>query len=639
MYTDAPLRRQSACATPGTPQSFSFDPPKIARTSSSSGINGASGGGGDEIDQIRLLLDYLEEHVQPSAGKKVEEDSGSGQDVTLSTLKQYWEGSDLLDLESEEEESFPPSSKSGRLSWDSVLSHCCVTVRRMASVASLLKLVGSCDIFIRNNLNDLLTKHEILSLPRLQVNVNVKGEDAREIWTAGDAVLNRIITSVVSQLQEAAFQWSELALGEKVVEVILQSDLTVILQQNSKNSVKYLSPAKPMADYISLAKKQPSPARKLQLGVGLNLDDDDNQGSSNTAVLPKDWSVVASTNISSTTSVCVVHVNRDLGLLVLNVQLVSKDSPKSMCPISPTTGIPLSTAGGLLSQMATSRSGFGLVAADDSFMSIGGFNRDGVLSEVERYNRKWNAWTPSGRLVTKRARMGVAKGKDSIFVIGGSDGKFELSSVEEFKLEEGNSQWKQLDAKLHCARTDFGAAVLGDKLYAVGGTSYSRLLKSVEVFDTKEQKWSSISPLQIPRKGLAVVACNGKIFAIGGQQCSWNCLGNVECYDPSTNKWTEVASLTSPRRNASAIVVEDRIYVVGGYNGSKAVGTVEMYDPVQNAWSKVESMAVCRSGASSVALDGTIFVVGGFTGRCFLNSMEAYSMDSEQWSSMSHESS
>ena len=623
MYTVAALRGSSTYANPETPQSFGFNTPKIAKTTSSSV---------DEDDQqIRLFIDYLEEHVQrPSAAKG--EDSGRG--VCLRATRHYWEGVDIFDLGSEEESFLPPPSNSVRLSWDSLLSHCCVTVRKMASAASLFELVHSCDIFIRNNLNDLLTKNEFLSLPRLQVNVDVNGEDARQVWTAGNAVLDRINTSVVRQLQEAAFLWSEQVLGEKVVEMNLQSDLTVLLQ-NSKKSAKYLSPAKPMVDYINLAKKQPSPARKLQLGVVQELgEEEDSKGSKNTATLPKDWSVVASTNISSTTSVCVIHVNSYLGLLVLNVQLVSKDSPMSICPISPTTGIPLSTASGLLSQMSASRSGFGLVAAGDALVSIGGFNRDGVLSEVESYNRKGNVWTLNSRLVTQRARMGVAKGKDSIFVIGGSDGKFELSSVEEFKLDS-NALWKQLDARLHCARSEFGAAFLGDKLYAVGGTSYSRVLKSVEVLDTKEQTWSPVSPLQIPRKGLSVVACNGKIFAIGGQQCSWNCLGSVECYDPCTNMWTSVAPLANPRRNASAVVVEDKIYVVGGYNGSKAVGTVEVYDPVEDTWSNVKSLAVCRSGASAVALDGTLFVVGGFTGRCFLNSMEAYSMDSKQWSSLS----
>ena len=594
---------------PGSSLDFNKDPPKDWTSC------------GDERDQqIRLFLDCFGEHVLHLS-------CNGGKGVKAQTFSLGGAGLCLASERDGEGDGKRDHRVEVNGAWDSLVSSCCLTVREVASTASMFRLVRLCDSYIHSKLSEMLNSREILSLPRLQVNVNVS-ENSQDLWSAGNTVMDTIILAVINELHDTSALWNGEVLGEKLLEMDLQSDLSVLVS-NSKKSTKYLSPAKPMIDYINLAKKQPSPARKLELGDGLECDDSfDITG----ATLTKDWSLVASVNVSGTAVVCLVNRSLAEGLVLLNVQLVSKDSPNSVCPISPTTGIPLSTGSTLLSQMLTARSGFGLVSIGDSLMSIGGFNRGGVLSDVEDYNKSVNAWRPSGRLTSKRARMGVAKWKDSIYAIGGSDGKFELNSVEELQLANGK-KWKLLDAKLHTARSEFGVAVLNDKIYAVGGTSYSRALRSAEVFDIKERKWKTMPWLQIPRKGSAVVACNGKVFAIGGQQFSWNCLSSVECYDPSTNQWSSVAPLAAPRRNAVAITIEDRIYVLGGYNGSKAVGMVEVYDPIKDGWTTVEPLAVNRSGASAVVVEGSIYVVGGFTGKCFLNSMEKYDMDSEQWTS------
>ncbi len=596
---------------PGTPRELNLKPPKSCFTTSRDG----------EEDQIRLFLDCYGSHVQRLCG----DDSGE-YCVHEDALNSDQESLGLLASGAGDKVQSPPSARS---SWNSLLSGCCLTVREVAFTASQFHLVHICDSYIRKNLTDMLNRKDILALPRLQVNINVRDENPHEVWTTGSPVMDKVLMAVVRELHELSAHKNGEVLVEKLMEMDLQSDLTVMLP-SSKKSSKYLSPAKPMSDYINLAKKHPSPARKLLLGDNLEC-----LGTNEETNLPapKDWSVIGSLNVSSSAVVSVINRNRDEGLVVLNIQLVSKDNTNSACPISPTTGVPLSTGSTLLSQMLAARSGFGLVAVGETLVSLGGFNRNGVLSEVECYNRRINSWSPASKLVSKRARMGVAQYKDSVFAIGGSDGRFELNSVEEFDLNNGN-RWHLLDAKLRTARSDFGMTILGDVIYAIGGTSYSRTLKTAETLDLNDQKWRTIPSLQIPRKGSAAVACNGKIFAIGGQQFSWNCLSSVECYNPSTNQWAAVSPLSGPRRNASAIVMEDKIFVMGGYNGSKAVSMVESYDPVTDTWEIVEPLAVSRSGASAVVVEGTIFVVGGYTGRCFLNSMETYDTAKKNWTSL-----
>lgn len=566
--------------------------------------------------QVRLLLDYIAQHVEDyQYGRESEQFR-----VLLGTLPFVDLATGVVDVQSG---TVPDWSLSSLLSISN-----CVVVRKAAALASLFQLVSSCDAFIRCNFSKMLSEREILSLPRLQINVNV-WDNSEDLWSSDAFVLDRIVPSLVRELDElSASCMTVQVLEEKVLEMNLLSDLSVEMVE-AKKSTNYLSPEKTISEYINLSKKKPSPVRKLYLGSSQELKDGDSAHSK----LKENWSVVASRNVSGSATLCVVSPSPSEGLMVLNIQLVSRDSPDAICPISPTTGVPLSTGIPLLLQMTRARSGFGLVAIGNTVMSVGGFNRSGVLSDVECFNGSVNSWSPGGRLSCKRARMSIVKWKDTIYAIGGSDGKSELNSMEELQLSSSSKDWKALPVRLSTPRSDFGATVLGDQIYVVGGTFYSNVLRSVEVFSTKENRWRPVAPMTMPRKGASVVACNGNIYAIGGQRSSWSCLNAVESYNPSTNQWDQVAPMATARRNACAVAVDGLIYVMGGYDGLSAVHSVEIYDPVANEWNIGKPMTLNRSGASAVVMGEAVYVVGGYTGFSFLNSMEKYNLERGEWTS------
>ena len=76
----------------------------------------------------------------------------------------------------------------------------------------------------------------------------------------------------------------------------------------------------------------------------------------------------------------------------------------------------------------------------------------------------------------------------------------------------------------------FGAARIGDEIYACGGKRvrteeekqqtgddyHFEIRDSVEVLNLKTQTWSVAAPLSKPRAGLVAVVCKGKIYAVGG---------------------------------------------------------------------------------------------------------------------------
>ena len=78
-----------------------------------------------------------------------------------------------------------------------------------------------------------------------------------------------------------------------------------------------------------------------------------------------------------------------------------------------------------------------------------------------------------------------------------------------------------------------GVAAVGSKIYVVGGVDdQSQTLRSVDIYDTVANTWTSGAPMPTARSGLALVAHNGVLFALGGADATGHALRTVEVYVP-----------------------------------------------------------------------------------------------------------
>ena len=128
-------------------------------------------------------------------------------------------------------------------------------------------------------------------------------------------------------------------------------------------------------------------------------------------------------------------------------------------------------------------------------------------------------------------------------------------------------------------------------IYAVGGRDGAAGLRETESYDPHTNRWSSCAPMQKRRGGVAVAACNGFLFAIGGHESSATNKCTVrhddgERYDPRCDQWSLITALNRPREALAIAAVNDKLYIVGGFDG-KILDEVEKYDPETDRWSKV----------------------------------------------------
>jgi DNA-binding CsgD family transcriptional regulator/N-acetylneuraminic acid mutarotase len=150
--------------------------------------------------------------------------------------------------------------------------------------------------------------------------------------------------------------------------------------------------------------------------------------------------------------------------------------------------------------------------------------------------------------------------------------------------------------------------------------------------DLTSSRWESRAQMPTARARLAVVAYDGKVYAIGGDGTD-GVSGAVEVYDPETDTWTRRASKPIPVRNIGAAVLGDLIYVPGGYDAlDRAVDVVEVYDPQEDSWSEVAPLPRLLFAYAIAAVQGKLYLIGGSDGIRYLDTVLIYDPATNSWS-------
>lgn len=93
------------------------------------------------------------------------------------------------------------------------------------------------------------------------------------------------------------------------------------------------------------------------------------------------------------------------------------------------------------------------------------------------------------------------------------------------------------------ARAHMTTAVMGDLLYAIGGFCSSGYLNNVERFNTAQNVWETLLPMNVRRANAGAGVLDKEIYVLGGQNNNGDHLQSVEVYNTVTAKWTMVRSL------------------------------------------------------------------------------------------------
>lgn len=266
-----------------------------------------------------------------------------------------------------------------------------------------------------------------------------------------------------------------------------------------------------------------------------------------------------------------------------------------------------------------------VVAANGRIYALGGTINGVEQDAVWEFDPATNIWTPRTALPAPRQAHAAVFFRNRIYVIGGYSAGTVLNSVIRWDPAAGAGTWADVGA-LNTARESLSAAVLGDHIYAVGGSTPipTQFFATVEEFtpgaspNVDPGAWTPKADMPTARADLGLAAANGKLYAIGGIQGT-TYLATVEEFTPGADAadpgaWIARSAMPTARSDIATAVVDGRIFVFGGFNLAQPLQTTEAYEPVAESWTARAPVLLPVAGAFGAALDGHVFLIGGVTG-------------------------
>ncbi|MFC1521909.1 kelch repeat-containing protein, partial [Elusimicrobiota bacterium] len=237
-----------------------------------------------------------------------------------------------------------------------------------------------------------------------------------------------------------------------------------------------------------------------------------------------------------------------------------------------------------------------------------------------------DTWTTKADMPTDRSAFAGAVVGGRIYAMGGWNGSSLMAENEEY--DPATNTWIT-KAPMLTPRRYFTGTAAGGKIYTFGGLGPST---TNEEYDPAANAWVAKSSMPTARWILTSAQVGGKIYAIGGDVSTGiDSVATNEEYDPATDTWTTKASMPVPLADLASAVVGGKIYAIGGEDGDGPLAINLEYDPAINAWTTKASMPTDRWALTSAVVGGKIYAIGGHNAGGYITANEEYNPATNAW--------
>jgi hypothetical protein len=201
---------------------------------------------------------------------------------------------------------------------------------------------------------------------------------------------------------------------------------------------------------------------------------------------------------------------------------------------------------------------------------------------------------------------GVQRAADSVVIAGGTPPA--RATVQ----AATPGQATRVLGALATPRTDHVAALVGGKIFVLGGADADEHAIAVVEASTDGTTWSDAGTLVDPVRYPAVASFDGKIYLFGGARGGAPDTTDVQRYDPESGTTEVVAQLPSPLSHASAVVLGGQVWILGGFVDDTPSAQILHFDPRSGTLTPAGSLPEPVTDAGAVATSSTTgLLVGG----------------------------
>ncbi|XP_043818888.1 kelch-like protein 6 [Dromiciops gliroides] len=190
--------------------------------------------------------------------------------------------------------------------------------------------------------------------------------------------------------------------------------------------------------------------------------------------------------------------------------------------------------------------------------------------------------------------------KNEVYISGGKE-----TQQDVWKYNSSINKWIQIEY-LNIGRWRHKMAVLGGKVYVIGGFDGLQRINNVETYDPFHNCWSEAAPLLIHVSSFATASHKKKLYVIGGGPNGKLATDKTQCYDASANKWCLKSSMPVEAKCINAVSFRDHIYVVGG-----AMKALYSYSPLEDSWCLVTQFTQERASCGISPCNNRLYITGG----------------------------
>jgi hypothetical protein len=248
------------------------------------------------------------------------------------------------------------------------------------------------------------------------------------------------------------------------------------------------------------------------------------------------------------------------------------------------------------------------IVVDGKLYFFGGFFAPHLpaTTQCDRYDPETDSWERLRDLPEPVTHAGFARHDRTIWIAGGFVGDHPgKATTTVWKYDVDQDTWAP-GVPLPEARAAGGLVIVDGMLHYFGGSEADRSTDSgthwVMEMVTKEPSWQEAAPMPFRRHHMGVAVLGGKIYAIGGQRNhDWAGPGlrpqvdtdRVDIYHPGSDTWSDGPPL--PRAKAhfepGTFLWRGKICIAGGESGfAQALYDIHCYDPAEQGWIEIAGL-------------------------------------------------
>jgi N-acetylneuraminic acid mutarotase len=182
-------------------------------------------------------------------------------------------------------------------------------------------------------------------------------------------------------------------------------------------------------------------------------------------------------------------------------------------------------------------------------------------------SRKWQAGIP---LQVAGSRLAAVAFGGKLYAMGGYVGGTKNTGVVE-EYDPAKRAWVK-KASMLTPLHGHAAVVLNNRILVIGGYEFDSgrmgAWSGVEEYDPETDRWRRRAAMPGGGRGfLAAAVVGGKVYAIGGHHDQFR----VERYDPETDRWSALGPPPEPFERGGTATIGNEIYLIGGEMNPRGV--------------------------------------------------------------------